>query len=176
MKVLIKSVMNLFRKIYNCIRTFFWTRVIKIQCKSCGRQLRVNGKSKVTGNTVLGNHVNFNGLKIEGEGKVLIGDYFHSGQECLIITSNHNYDKGEAIPYDDTNIHKNVTIGNFVWIGTRVLILGGVTIGDGAIIQAGSVVTSDIPSMAIAGGAPAKIFKERDKKHFQKLLEEKKYH
>lgn len=113
---------------------------------------------------------------IEGGGEVVIGDYFHSGKECIILTSNHNYDHGSAIPYDDTYVHKDVSIGRFVWIGTRVLILGGVSIGDGAIIQAGSVVTTDIPPGAIAGGAPAKVFKERDKEHFQKLLEEKKFH
>lgn len=61
---------------------------------------------------------------------------------------------------------KNVTIGDFVWIGTGVIILGGVTIGEGAIIQAGSVVVSDVPAYAIAGGHPAKVFAHRDKDHF----------
>lgn len=48
-------------------------------------------------------------------------------------------------------------------------ILGGVTIGEGAIIQAGSVVIFDIPSLAIAGGNPAKPFKYRDKKEYENL-------
>lgn len=52
----------------------------------------------------------------------------------------------------------------------------GVTIGEGAIIQAGAVVVSDIPPCAIAGGAPAKVFKYRNKEHYYKLKQEKKFH
>ena len=53
-----------------------------------------------------------------------------------------------------------VHIGNHVWIGTRVTILCGVTIGDNAVIAAGSVVTHDVPAGSIVGGCPAKIIKE----------------
>lgn len=81
--------------------------------------------------------MNFSGMSIECGGEVTIGDYFHSGNEWIILTFNHNYDHGIAVPYDDTDIQKDVTIRNFVWIGTRVLILGGVTIGDGTVIQTG---------------------------------------
>lgn len=52
-------------------------------------------------------------------------------------------------------------IGNDVWIGARVLILNGVTIGDGAIVAAGAVVTKDVPPYAIVGGVPAKIIRYR---------------
>ena len=52
-------------------------------------------------------------------------------------------------------------IGNDVWIGHGAIILGGVKIGDGAIIAAGSVVTKDVPSMTIVGGNPAKVIKKR---------------
>lgn len=54
-----------------------------------------------------------------------------------------------------------VVIGNDVWIGARSLIMGGVTIGDGAIIAAGSVVTKPVPPYAIAGGVPAKVIRLR---------------
>ena len=56
----------------------------------------------------------------------------------------------------------------------RVLILGGVTIGEGAIIQAGSVVVNDIPDFKIAGGNPAKVFKERNMMSYNKLKKENK--
>ncbi|MCM1495512.1 MAG: acyltransferase [Bacteroides sp.] len=164
------------KKMIKFIRRGICTSIVKMQCKSCGENLKVNFKSSVTNKTVLGKHVNFNGMCIEGEGDVVIGDYFHSGKECIILTSNHNYDSGTSIPYDDTYIHKSVKIGNFVWLGTRVIILGGVTIGDGAIIQAGSVITKDVPAGAIAGGAPAKVFKQRDMEHFNQLLKEKRFH
>lgn len=54
-----------------------------------------------------------------------------------------------------------VTIGNNVWIGDAAIILGGVSVGDGAVIGAGAVVTHDVPEYAIAVGVPAKIIKYR---------------
>lgn len=63
------------------------TSIVKKRCKSYGENLKVNMFSKITKNTTLGNNVNFNGMRISGLGKVLIGDNFHSGTECMIITS-----------------------------------------------------------------------------------------
>lgn len=55
---------------------------------------------------------------------------------------------------------KPIRIGNHVWIGTNCVILKGVTIGDGAVIAAGSVVNKDIPPRVLAAGVPAKVIKE----------------
>lgn len=140
--------------------------MVRIIAAECGTHLHVHGFTRVNTNTYLGNYVGFNGMKIIGRGKVCIGNYFHSGEDCILISENHNYDQGSRIPYDNTVIEKPITIGDCVWLGSRVTILGGVTIGEGAIIQAGSVVINDIPAMAIAGGNPAKVFKYRDKDHF----------
>jgi len=154
-------------------RNKYKNRIIK-QAASVGAGLKVNYKSNVTNNTYLGKNVNFNGMIISGGGKVTIGDNFHSGSECLIITQNHNFDHGRTIPYDfDSYIFKDVKIGDNVWIGSRVIILPGVEIGEGAIIQAGAVVSKDIPRFGIAGGNPAKVFKYRDKEHYLSLKEKK---
>jgi acetyltransferase-like isoleucine patch superfamily enzyme len=153
-----------------------YTYKVKRTAKSVGNNLKVNFKSNVSRNTILGNNVNFNGMSISGGGEVKIGNNFHSGTECLMITQIHNYDHGNKIPYDNTYIYKNVLIKDNVWLGSRVVILGGVTIGEGAIIQAGSVVVSDIPDYAIAGGHPAKVFKYRDKEHYDKLKQAEKFH
>lgn len=59
------------------------------------------------------------------------------------------------------NPYKRVTVGNDVWIGTRALIMGGVTIGDGAVIGAGAIVTKDVPPYAIVVGVPARIIRYR---------------
>ncbi|MFX1494060.1 MAG: acyltransferase [Promethearchaeota archaeon] len=125
--------------------------------------------------TFLGKNCNFNGMRVFGKGKLIIGDNFHSGEEVMVITSIHNYDKGTTIPYDRINIIKDIIIEDNVWIGSRVIILGGVKIGEGAIIQAGSVVTKDIPKYAIAGGQPAEVFKYRDIDHYKRLKSEKKF-
>ena len=107
--------------------------------------MHVNGQINLTQNTRLGNNVNFNGLIVRGGGELDIVDNFHSGPDCLILTRNHNYDDGSKIPYDDTYIQKKIIIGDNVWLGARVTIILGVTIGEGAIIQAGSTVVNDIP-------------------------------
>lgn len=101
--------------------------------------------------------------------KVTIGNNSHSGPGCLMISQNHNFDGGTKIPYDNTYIYKDITIEDQVWLGSRVIVLGGVTIGEGAIIQAGSVVVKDIPKYAIAGGHPCKVFSQRDIEHYEKL-------
>lgn len=93
----------------------------------------------------------------------------------MIITQNHNYE-GTAVPYDKTFIYKNVVIGDNVWFGNRITVTGDITIGEGAIIAAGSVVVKDVPDYAIVGGNPAKVIKYRDIDHYKKLVEEKKFH
>ncbi len=76
--------------------------------------------------------------------------YSTRGQSQIVI-SDHDYFE-EHVP---------VTIGNDVWIGTRAIVLGGVTIGNGAIVAAGTLVTKDVPPYAIVGGVPAKVLKYR---------------
>jgi acetyltransferase-like isoleucine patch superfamily enzyme len=65
-----------------------------------------------------------------------------------------------------------IKIGNDVWIGARAIIMDGITIGDGAIVAAGAVVTKDVPSYAIVGGVPAKVLRYRfDEKEIKYLME-----
>lgn len=163
------------KKIVKYVIRFTCTFVVKRKCKSYGMNLHVNKWTKVTRYTELGDNVNFNGTNISGKGVVKIGSNFHSGTECMIITSFHNYDGGMSIPYDDTYIDKNVVIEDNVWLGSRVIVLGGVTIGEGAVIQAGSVVVKNIPKYAIAGGAPAIVFKYRNIEHYNELKLQKRF-
>ena len=160
----------MFLKLFRIITKFIYTFYIKRTVKYYGSNVVANYYSRLTNNTVLGNNVNFNGLVIRGNGKVKIGDNFHSGKDVLIINSYHKYDFANAIPYDtNIKVNKDVIIEDNVWIGDRVIILGGVTIGEGSIIQAGAVVVKDIQKYGIAGGNPAKIFKFRDKENYIKL-------
>jgi acetyltransferase-like isoleucine patch superfamily enzyme len=161
---------------YRSVITKFRTAIVKSSCGGYKGPVRANGPTSLTKNTFLGSNVHFNGLVIAGRGKVIIGDNFHSGPDCLLITENHNFDRGNAIPYDNTYIYKEIEIGDNVWLGSRVIVLGGVKIGDGAIIQAGSCVVNDIPSCAIAGGHPAKVFSQRNIAHYERLKAEGKFH
>ena len=58
-------------------------------------------------------------------------------------------------------LRNNTIIGNDCWIGENAFLVGGITIGDGAVVLAGSVVTKDVPPYAIVGGVPAKVIKYR---------------
>jgi len=165
---------NLKRQVRRITRLVHTARV-RLVAASVGKNLRVNARTKVTRNTYIGNNCNFNGLVVEGAGKVTFGDYFHSGREILLMSQRHDYDGGDKIPYDGGPVVEEITIERFVWLGTRVTILSGVTIGEGAVIQAGSVVVSDIPPYAVAGGHPAEVFKYRDIERFKRLKEEGKF-
>jgi acetyltransferase-like isoleucine patch superfamily enzyme len=156
------------------LRSYYTRRVSRRVIKH-GGNLRCNGKCTITGHVTLGDNVNFNGMCILGAGTVTIGDNFHSGTECMMITQNHNYE-GEAIPYDHTYVKKTIRIGDNVWLGNRVLIVGDVTIGEGAIVAAGAVVCKDVPPCAIVGGNPAKVIKYRDRAHYESLKGAGRFH
>lgn len=160
--------LRLFLSLMNNLKKRRYKARAKSICATYEEPLTVNAPCKFSKRTHLGRNTHFNGLNIRGKGEVRIGDNFHSGSKCVFMTENHNYE-GEAIPYDHTYIRKNITIEDNVWLGYRVTVLGGVTIGEGAIIQACSVVVKDIPKYAIAGGYPAKVFAYRDIPHYEKL-------
>ena len=85
------------------------------------------------------------------------------------ITIGHNVaiSKGVIIRDSDSHVLNNqpenmtapIQIGNHVWIGLRAIILKGVTIGDGAVVAAGAVVTSDVPANSVVAGVPARVIK-----------------
>jgi maltose O-acetyltransferase len=87
------------------------------------------------------------------------------------MTSMHNYDSSDSatLPFDDTNLLRPIKIEKFCWIGTNVIILPGVTIGEGSVIGAGSIVTHNIPKMAVCAGNPAKVIKYRNPKQYHEL-------
>lgn len=163
------------RSAYTAMARVAFTALVRARAASCGPGLRVNGWSSVTATTRLGSNVNFNGMRVLGAGEVVIGDNFHSGDGCLLISQIHDFDGGDAIPYGATYILRDIVIEDNVWLGSRVIVLGGVTIGEGAIVQAGSVVVADVPGGAIAGGHPAKVFKYRDMEHYERLKAERKF-
>lgn len=82
------------------------------------------------------------------------------GEGCAI---SHDFTVMDSDAHElDGNRNTNpVHIGNHVWIGTRVTILNGVNVGDGAVIAAGSLVTKDVPAGSLVGGVPAKVIKEK---------------
>ncbi|ULA68945.1 MAG: Acetyltransferase [Nitrospira sp.] len=100
----------------------------------------------------IGNHA-----WIRGSGQVIFGHDIMMGEFVVIYTQDH---KIWGLGFDGYSAG-DVVIGNNVWIGGRVTILKGVTIGDNAVIGAGSVVTKDVPRNGIVAGNPARIIKTR---------------
>jgi acetyltransferase-like isoleucine patch superfamily enzyme len=100
---------------------------------------------------------------------IYIGDYTHITSGCRILCHQRdlsNYSKGDnaaSLGYKTGEVH----IGKGVMVGMETLIMPGVTIGDGAIIGAGSIVTKDIPAWTIATGRPARVVKEIPKREIQ---------
>lgn len=93
---------------------------------------------------------------------VKIGNDVMMGPEVTVLTRNHRLDRLD-IPMTQQGYlpYQKVTICDDVWIGTRAIILPGVTVGKGSVIGAGAIVTKDVPEYAIVGGNPAKVLKYR---------------
>ncbi|MBN1920169.1 MAG: acyltransferase [Anaerolineae bacterium] len=103
----------------------------------------------------------FNNIR-SGGAEITIGDNCLISQYVAIIGSNHSTCAGVLVqsqPWD--LMGAGVQIGNDVWLGTHAIVLPGVTIGDGAIVAAGSVVNSNVPPNAIVAGVPARVVRYR---------------
>ena len=82
--------------------------------------------------------------------------------ERVVIRDSDNHivvDEGAAIDKDAKPVALPVVIGDHVWVGMNAVILKGVTVGEGSIIAAGSVVNKDVPAHCMVGGVPAKVIK-----------------
>lgn len=98
---------------------------------------------------------------IGGGGKVKIGNNVIISPEVTIITTEHNYENPEIPIFSQAMKKSAVVIEDNAYIGYHVIILPGVTIGKGAIVGAGAVVTRDVPEYTVEGGVPARVIKKR---------------
>ncbi len=99
--------------------------------------------------------------QIFGAGGVDIGDNVLVGGMTAIIGYSHQFDD-PSIPISEQPIAaRGIRIGNDVWIGAHATVLDGVTVGEGAIVGAGSVVTHDVPSNTVVAGVPARALRRR---------------
>jgi acetyltransferase-like isoleucine patch superfamily enzyme len=113
------------------------------------------------GKLVVGNHSYIGrGTIILANESVAIGNDCLIAPGCHISDVNHGVAAGELIRKQPL-VSSPVQIGNDVWVSTGCSILPGITIGDGAVIGARSVVTHDVPANAVAVGSPARIIRKR---------------
>jgi acetyltransferase-like isoleucine patch superfamily enzyme len=94
-------------------------------------------------------------------GRIDIGDHALFGPEVFVTASNYDFDAGDGPVMDLPRNEADVRIGADTWLGARVVVLPGVTIGDGTIVAAGAVVTKDLPPGVVAAGVPATVIRKR---------------
>jgi maltose O-acetyltransferase len=138
--------------------------VVRLLVKHAGRGINIHRKASFgTGrNIVMGDRSNIGvNCTIATRGGIELGRNVLMGPDIMLLSSNHRFDRTDVPVMDQGMMYAPIRIGNDVWIGARVIILAGVTIGDHAIIAAGSVVTKDVERGAIVGGVPAKTIKNR---------------
>ncbi|NEM97606.1 acyltransferase [Pontibacter sp. BT327] len=147
-------------KIFNFIKSGF----LRSMGSKVGTGITYYPRIKVSPGTnlVLGNHVDLAwGVLITTGGGVEIGDRSLIGYNTQIFSANHVIPPRPQQIFTSGHEKKKVKIGKDVWIGAGCIILPGVTIGEGAVVAGGSVVTKDVAPFTIVGGNPAKILKER---------------
>lgn len=113
-------------------------------------------------NLILGDDVDLAlGVLITTGGGVSIGNRTLVGYRTQILSSNHVIPVGRGRVFGSGHEKAAVEIGCDVWIGANCVILPGVSIGEGAVVAAGSVVTKAVPAYTIVAGVPAKVIRER---------------
>ena len=144
---------------------------IRRRAKSCGKNLLVLGPGvNVTGNTTIGDGAGFGKrVKIFGDGPVSIGRRAVLAEDSVVYTQVHDYDHSDVLPFGWGFTYPETSIGDYAWIGIKCIVLPGARIGEGAIVQAGSVVMGVVPPCAIVAGNPAKVIGWRDIDHYNKL-------
>ena len=149
----------------NRLRSFFYKKMLR----GCGSNVRFSALTSdfTYRNLTIGNDVYIgpHALFLCTESQIFIGNKVLFGPHVSIIGGDHRitdvgrfiYDVLDKHPEDDQDVH----IEDDVWIGTNTTLLKGVTVGRGAVVAAGALVTKDVPPYAIVGGVPAKVLKYR---------------
>lgn len=100
---------------------------------------------------------------IYAQQQISIGDHVLIGPRCYIIDCDYDLTDTNKCIHNAGKNSSPISIGSNVWLGAHVVILRGVTIGDGCVIGAGAIVTKDIPPYSIAVGNPARVVRTRGK-------------
>lgn len=108
-------------------------------------------------------------LCVMNRAELVFGRNVSIGPNVCFIDYNHDYKSPAFLPYSAENLVAPITVGEHVWIGFGAIILPGVSIGDGAIVGAGSVVNHDVPPCSIVAGNPAVQVSGRNQEAFREL-------
>ena len=123
------------------------------------------GKNLFLGDNV---YANFN-LTVVDDVEIIVGNNVLFAPNCTLTTANHPINPD--LRRKGYQYAKKIVIGNNVWLGSNVVVLLGVTIGDNSVIAAGSIVSRDIPANVVAMGIPCRVVREiseQDEKFFDR--------
>lgn len=140
-------------------RRLFWRKIYRL--RHLHETVLIGGAGDISRDIVAEEYVYIGPGCLIASG-VRVGRYSMLGPGVKILGNDHVFSKnGVPTIFSGRPDFKNTEIGRDVWIGANAIVLCGVTIGDGAIIGAGSVVTRDVEPLTIVAGIPAKIVRRR---------------
>lgn len=156
---------------FHCVRNFF----LYPWLGKMGKHVELCRKIEFTSpqNVYIGNYCTINkDVLLDGRGgKIIIGNCVDIAQEVRIWTLQHDYNDS-----DYKAIGGDVVIKDYVWLASRCTILPGITIGKGAVVATGAIVTKDVPDYAIVAGIPAKKINTRSVNLYYKLGKKRWFH
>lgn len=116
-------------------------------------------------NTSLGKNFysNFN-MTLVDDTDITIGDYVKFGPNCVLTTASHPIEPN--LRRQAYQFNRPIVIADNVWLGSNVVVFGGVSIGENSVIGAGSIVTKDVPANVVAYGNPCKVVRTIDEEKF----------
>jgi acetyltransferase-like isoleucine patch superfamily enzyme len=103
-------------------------------------------------------------IHLNGFGGITIADHVLIGHRCTFFSDEHNFENPNELIWYQGRSPAPIVVEDDVYFGCNVVVLAGVTIGHGAVVGAGSVVTKDVPPLAIVGGIPAHVIRYRGDK------------
>ncbi|MBK7653151.1 MAG: acyltransferase [Flammeovirgaceae bacterium] len=135
--------------------------LVKNFIDACGANLRIEPGVTLSPMVAIGSHC-FIGENCRLQGKVILGNDALIAQNVNMVAFNHRFERLDIPIRSQGENFGTIKINDDVWIGVNAIILNNVSIGNHAVIGAGSVVTRDVPDWAIVGGVPAKIIRYRE--------------
>ncbi|WP_339677095.1 acyltransferase [Cyclobacterium marinum] len=179
-----RVLMIVFKDIFNGILRVLNGKFRLRNCKHTGKMITVRGALRVEGygdislgdNCKIWSHMGVTQLYADRGAELIIGDGTFINTACIVSASNRivigkncqianqviimDGDFHGVDNRDDTGKSGEITIGDNAWLATRSMVLKGVSIGEGATVAAGSVVTKDVAPYTLVGGVPAKLIRK----------------
>lgn len=152
----------LFRPFHGPLFRYWRSAVLRMWGAKIGRKCAISAKADIWApwNLELGDYVAIaNDVEIYNVSKITMGNHITVSQESYLCTASHDISR-----LLKPLVHKPIVIGDFSWVCSRSMVLPGVTIGDGAVVAAGAVVTKDVEPWTVVGGNPARFIKKRELK------------